>query len=90
MSNFQTLKRLYKDYTHKYLKKIIFAVFFAILVASSTSAIAYLLDPAIEKIFIEKTKPHAFQFWKLIKNQNFQTDSKQNLKKKLNMEKMFW
>ncbi len=54
IENILIVKRLYKDYTHKYLKKIIFAVFFAILVASSTSAIAYLLDPAIEKIFIEK------------------------------------
>ena len=54
IENILIVKRLYKDYTHKYLKKIILAIFFAILVASSTSAIAYLLDPAIEKIFIEK------------------------------------
>ncbi len=47
-------KRLYKDYSKKYLNKIIIAAFFSILVASSTSAIAWLLDPAIEKIFIEK------------------------------------
>jgi subfamily B ATP-binding cassette protein MsbA len=54
IENIIIVKRLYKDYTSKYLKKIILAVFFAILVATSTSAIAYLLDPAIEKIFIEK------------------------------------
>ena len=47
-------KRLYKDYSKKYLNKIIIAAFFSILVAGSTSAIAWLLDPAIEKIFIEK------------------------------------
>ena len=47
-------KRLYKDYSKKYLKKILIAAFFSILVAGSTSAIAWLLDPAIEKIFIEK------------------------------------
>ena len=47
-------KRLYKDYSKKYLNKIIISAFFSILVAGSTSAIAWLLDPAIEKIFIQK------------------------------------
>ncbi len=54
MSNFEILKRLYKDYTKKYLNKIFLAVFFSILVACSTSATAWLLDPAIDKIFINK------------------------------------
>ena len=36
------------------MNKIFLAVFFSILVAGSTSATAWLLDPAIEKIFIEK------------------------------------
>ena len=54
MSNFEILKRLYKDYTKKYLHKIFLAVFFSILVAGSTSATAWLLDPAIEKIFLNK------------------------------------
>ena len=54
MTNIEILKRLFKDYTIKYLKKIILAVFFSILVAGSTSATAWLLDPAIEKIFINK------------------------------------
>ena len=48
------IKRLYRDYTIKHLKKIIIAIVFSILVAGSTSAIAYLLDPAIEKIFINQ------------------------------------
>ena len=47
-------KRLYKDYSKKYLNKIIISAFFSILVAGSTSAIAWLLDPAVEKIFIQK------------------------------------
>ena len=47
-------KRLYKDYSKKFLDKIIISAFFSILVAGSTSAIAWLLDPAIEKIFIQK------------------------------------
>ena len=54
MTNIEILKRLFKDYTIKYLNKIILAVFFSILVAVSTSATAWLLDPAIEKIFINK------------------------------------
>ena len=54
MSNIEILKRLYKDYTKKFLNKIFLAVFFSILVAGSTSATAWLLDPAIEKIFINK------------------------------------
>ena len=49
-------KRLFDDYTKLYIDKIIISVFFAILVAASTSAIAWLLDPAIKKIFIEKDK----------------------------------
>ena len=48
MSNFEILKRLYKDYTKKYLRNILFSVFFTLLLAGSTSSIAYLLDPAIE------------------------------------------
>ena len=54
MKTGNTLKRLYYEYTHKYINKILTSVFFTLLVAGSTSAIAYLLDPAIKKIFIEK------------------------------------
>ena len=60
MNNIQILKRLYSDYTKKYLKKIVLAVFFSILVAGSTSATAWLLDPAIEKIFINKDQTLIF------------------------------
>ena len=49
-----TLKRLFNEYTKKYIKKIAIAVFFSLLVAASTSSIAWLLDPAIDKIFIQK------------------------------------
>ena len=54
MKKTDILKRLFFDYTKKYLKKILLSLFFALLVAGSTSAIAYLLDPAIKKIFIDK------------------------------------
>ena len=47
-------KRLYNDYSKKYLDKIFLSGFFSIVVAGSTSAIAWLLDPAIKKLFIEK------------------------------------
>ena len=54
MKKIDIFKRLYRDYTKKYLDKIILSTFFSILLAGSTSAIAWLLDPAIKKIFIEK------------------------------------
>ncbi len=54
MNNKYILTRLYKDYTKKFLSKILIAGIFSILVAGSTSSIAWLLDPAIKKIFIEK------------------------------------
>ena len=49
MNKTTTLKRLFNDYTRKFIKKIALAVFFSLLVAASTSSIAWLLDPAIEK-----------------------------------------
>ncbi len=60
MSNLEILKRLYIDYTKKFLNKIFLAVFFSILVALSTSVTAWLLDPAIEKIFINKDETLIF------------------------------
>ena len=54
MSNFEILIRLYKDYTKKFKYKILLSVFFTLIVALSTSSIAWLLDPAIEKLFVEK------------------------------------
>ena len=54
MSNLNILKRLYRDYTKKFRHKILFSIFLSLIVALSTSSIAYLLDPAIKKLFIEK------------------------------------
>ncbi len=54
MKNIEIYKRLYKDYSKDYLSKIFLSAFFSILVAGSTSAIAWLLDPAIKKLFIDK------------------------------------
>ena len=50
------ISRIYNDYIKKFIYKIILAGIFSILVAGSTSATAWLLDPAIEKIFLEKDK----------------------------------
>ena len=54
MMDVKIIKRLFKDYTKKHLKKIIFALLLSIAVAGSTSSIAYLLDPAIKEIFMNK------------------------------------
>ena len=54
MDKTKIFKRLYSNYSKKYLNKIFLSALLSILVAGSTSAIAWLLDPAIEKIFIEK------------------------------------
>ena len=60
MQRSQIYKRLYKDYSKKYLNKILIAAFFSILVAASTSSIAWLLDPAIKKLFVEKDQSLIF------------------------------
>ena len=54
------LFRLYTEYVKKHIKRIIFALILSILVAGSTSAIAWLLDPAVKKIFIEKDRTLAW------------------------------
>ena len=56
MSTKQIIKRMYNEYIKKYILKILLAAFFSILVAGSTSATAWLLDPAIENIFLNKDK----------------------------------
>ena len=54
MERTKIYKRLYHDYSKKFLDKILLSAFFSVLVAGSTSAIAWLLDPAIKKLFIDK------------------------------------
>ncbi|MDC3205918.1 ABC transporter ATP-binding protein/permease [Candidatus Pelagibacter sp.] len=60
MSTKQIIDRLYKDYISKYVLKIFLASIFSVLVAISTSATAWLLDPAIEKIFLNKDRTLIF------------------------------
>ena len=61
---FQELKILlvilYKDYVKKHLNKIFLALVLSIIVAGSTAGIAWLLDPAVKKIFIEQNTVFAW------------------------------
>ncbi len=54
------LKRLFQEYVKKHLKKIFFALFLSVIVAGSTAGIAWLLDPAVKKIFIDQDKTYAW------------------------------
>ena len=54
MSKIKILKRLYNSYTKKYLKNIFLGFFFSMILAGSTSSVAYLLDPAIKKLFVDQ------------------------------------
>ena len=60
MTKLKIFKRLYHDYTKRFINKILLAALFSIIVALSTSATAWLLDPAIEKIFINKDQTLIF------------------------------
>ena len=60
------LQRLFKEYVKKHLKKILIALVLSIVVAGSTSGIAWLLDPAVKKIFIEQNKVFAWSIPLLI------------------------
>ena len=50
------LKRLYSEYVKNYLGKIFLALVLSIIVALSTSSIAWLLDPAVKKFLLKKIK----------------------------------
>ena len=60
MNNKEILTRLYNSYTKKYLKNILASVFFTILLAGSTSSVAYLLDPAIKQLFVNKDQKYLY------------------------------
>ncbi len=54
------LKRLYSEYVILHLRKILLALILSIIVAGTTSAIAWLLDPAVKKIFIDQDQTYAW------------------------------
>jgi len=60
MSNLDIIKRLYNDYTVRFKYKLLLAIFFTLIVAASTASIAWLLDPAIKRLFIEKNQTLLF------------------------------
>ena len=60
MNKIEIIKRLYRSYTKKYIKNILISVFFTVLLAGSTSSVAYLLDPAIKQLFIEQKKSYIY------------------------------
>jgi len=66
MNSTQILKRLFNEYTKKYLPQIFLALIFSLILAASTSSIAWLLDPAVKKIFIEQNKLKDFDEARLL------------------------
>ena len=56
MNKIDLLKRIFRTQIRKYFKQIVIIFLFIILSAMATTAVAWLLDPAIKKIFIEKDK----------------------------------
>ncbi len=60
------LKRLFKEYVQKHLKKILLALILSLVVAASTAGIAWLLDPAVKKIFIDNNEVFAWSIPLLI------------------------
>ena len=60
------LRKIFKEYVRKHLKRILIALVLSLIVAGSTSGIAWLLDPAVKKIFIEQNKVFAWSIPLLI------------------------
>ena len=56
MNNFEIAKRIFKTQIKKYFKEILIIFLFVVITAGMTAVTAWLLDPAIKKIFIEKDK----------------------------------
>ena len=54
MTGSQILKRLFKDSIKPYAGKLLASLFFMAIIAITTGATAWLLDPAIEKIFLDR------------------------------------
>jgi len=60
MNNKEVFKRLFNTKIRKHFKKLFFALILSVIVATSTSATAWLLDPAVKKIFIDKNQTMLF------------------------------
>ena len=60
MNKIQLIKRIYKTQIKKYLPDLGVIFIFMIINGAATAAVAWLLDPAIKKIFIEKDNKMLF------------------------------
>jgi ATP-binding cassette, subfamily B, bacterial MsbA len=56
MNKLDLIKRIFRTQAKRYLAQFIIIFLFIIISALATSAVAWLLDPAIKKIFIEKNR----------------------------------
>ena len=56
MSNVEIASRIFKTQIQKYYKEILIIFLFVVITAAMTAVTAWLLDPAIKKIFIEKNE----------------------------------
>jgi len=56
MTRFELIKRIFRTQVKRYLSQVLIIFLFIIVSALATAAVAWLLDPAIKKIFIEKNK----------------------------------
>jgi subfamily B ATP-binding cassette protein MsbA len=56
MNSYALVKRIFKTQVFRYLSQFLIIFAFIIISALSTAGVAWLLDPAIKKIFIEKNK----------------------------------
>ena len=54
------IKRLYREHIRFHLKRIFLCLILSIFIAGTTSTIAWLLDPAVKKIFIDKNQTLAW------------------------------
>mgnify|MGYP001460493100 FL=1 len=54
MTGTQILKRLFRDSIKPYSLRLFSSLFFMVIIALCTGATAWLLDPAIDKIFLDK------------------------------------
>jgi subfamily B ATP-binding cassette protein MsbA len=60
VNKLQLSKRIYRTQIKKYIPDLIIIVIFMIINGAATAGVAWLLDPAIKKIFIEKDKLYLY------------------------------
>ena len=56
MNKLELSKRIYRTQIKKYIPDLVIVIIFMVINGAATAGVAWLLDPAIKKIFIEKDK----------------------------------